>query len=96
MFGPHDGLMYFGQGSVGLNGTVMPAGYTVDLAKHPHVHDVPGQDVKLSGNNVWGRDPRAPYPFYVQTGPFKPFGTAALTIHQFRQTPQRGGSGIRS
>lgn len=77
LFGPHDGLMYFGQGSVGLNGTVMPAGYTVDLAKHPHVHDVPGQDVKLSGNNVWGRDPRAPYPYYVQTGPFRPFGTPA-------------------
>lgn len=77
VFGPHDGLMYFGQGSVGLQGVVVPAGYTVDLAKHPHVHDVPGQDVTLSGNNVWGRDPRAPYPYYVQTGPFKPFGSPA-------------------
>lgn len=74
IFGPHDGLMYFAQGSVGLQGVTMPAGYTVDLAKHPHVHDVPGQDVTLSGNNVWGRDPRLPYPYLVQTGPFKPFG----------------------
>jgi glucose/arabinose dehydrogenase len=77
VFGPHDGLMYFAQGSVGLQGVTLPAGYTVDLAKHPHVHDVPGQDVRLSGNTVWGRDPRLPYPFLVQTGPFKPFGTPA-------------------
>jgi glucose/arabinose dehydrogenase len=49
----------------------------VDLAKHPHAHDVPGQDVTLTGNTVWARDPRLPYPYYSETGPFKPFGSRA-------------------
>jgi len=75
IFGPRDGLMYFGQGTIGLNGTVTPTGYMVDIAKHPNIRDVPGQDVKLSGHNVWGRDPRAPFPILNRTGAFKTFGT---------------------
>ena len=76
VFGP-DGLMYFGNGSVSQQGVALPMGFTVDLAKHPLTHDVPGQDVTLSGNNVWSRDPRKSYPYLTQTGPFKPFGTTA-------------------
>lgn len=38
---------------------------------------MPGQDVTLTGNNVWSRDPLAPFPFLTETGPFKPFGTPA-------------------
>lgn len=74
---PADGLLYFAQGSVGLNGLILPAGFTVDMAKHPRAKDVPGQDVTLSGNNVWSRDPTKPYPFLAETGPFKPFGHPA-------------------
>ena len=77
VFGPRDGLMYFANGSVCQNGVVLPQGFTVDVAKHPHAHDVPGQDVTLTGNNVWSRDPLAPFPFLTETGPFKPFGTPA-------------------
>ncbi|WP_347156659.1 PQQ-dependent sugar dehydrogenase [Pontibacter chitinilyticus] len=76
IFGP-DGLMYFGHGSVSQQGVPLPAGFTVDLAKHPNAHDVPGQDVTLTGNNVSTRDPRLPYPYLVETGAFKPFGTPA-------------------
>ncbi|WP_437680270.1 hypothetical protein [Sorangium sp. So ce131] len=65
--------MYFGQGSVGLQGVVVPEGFTVDLAKHPHAHDVPGQDVTLTGDTVWARDPRLPFPYYAETGPFQPY-----------------------
>ncbi|GHA80725.1 PQQ-dependent sugar dehydrogenase [Pontibacter akesuensis] len=72
-----DGLMYFGNGSVSQQGVILPAGFTVDMAKHPLAHDVPGQDVTLTGNNVWSRDPRMPYPYLTQTGAFKPFGTPA-------------------
>ncbi|AHM60701.1 NHL repeat containing protein [Flammeovirgaceae bacterium 311] len=72
-----DGLMYFGNGSVSQQGVILPAGFTVDMAKHPLAHDVPGQDVTLTGNNVWSRDPRMPYPYLTETGPFKPFGTPA-------------------
>ena len=76
VFGP-DGLMYFGNGSVALAGTVLPEGFTVDIAKHPEAHDVPGEDITLTGNTVWSRDPRMPFPFLAETGPFKPFGTPA-------------------
>lgn len=54
-----------------------PAGFTVDIAKHPNARDVPGQDVTLTGNNVWCRDPRSPFPLYVASGPFKPFAVPA-------------------
>ncbi len=77
VFGPHDGLLYFAQGSVSLAGVVDPEGFTVDIAKHPRAHDVPGQDVTLTGNNVWSRDPTKPFPYYTETGPFKPYGTPA-------------------
>ncbi len=76
VFGP-DGLLYFANGSVSQNGVCLPQGFTVDLAKHPEAHDVPGRDVTLTGNNVWSRDPRQPFPFLTETGPFKPFGQRA-------------------
>jgi len=63
IFGPH-GLMYFGHGSVSQQGVCLPAGFTVDLAKHPNAHDVPGQDVTLTGNNVRSRDPQNALPLY--------------------------------
>src|SRR3954452_1307083 len=75
-FGP-DGLIYFGNGSVSQNGVCLPQGFTVDLAKHPEACDVPGQDVTLTGNNVWSRNPTTPFPFLAETGPFKPFGRRA-------------------
>ncbi|GAA0393480.1 hypothetical protein GCM10009530_51070 [Microbispora corallina] len=49
--------MYFAQGSASQNGVCLPQGFTVDLAKHPKACDVPGQDVTLTGNDVWSRDP---------------------------------------
>jgi hypothetical protein len=76
VFGP-DGLLYFAQGSVSQNGVILPQGYIVDLARHPRAHDVPGQDVTLTGNNIDTYDPRTPYPYLTSTGPFKPFGVKA-------------------
>ncbi len=76
VFGP-DGLMYFAQGSVSQNGVILPHAFIVDLARHPRTHDVPGQDVTLTGNNVVTVDPTAPYPFFATTGAFKPFGVPA-------------------
>jgi glucose/arabinose dehydrogenase len=73
VFGP-DGLMYFGQGSVSQNGVILPQAFMVDLARHPRTHDVPGQDVTLTGDDVVTYDPTGPYPFYAHTGAFKPFG----------------------
>ncbi len=83
VFGP-DGLMYFGQGSVSQQGVVLPQGFTVDIAKHPFAHDVPGQDITLTGNNCWSRDPIAPYPYMVETGGFKAFKTPAKKGEQVK------------
>jgi glucose/arabinose dehydrogenase len=58
VFGP-DGLMYFAQGSVSQNGVILPHAFIVDLARHPRTHDLPGQDVTLTGNNVVTVDPTA-------------------------------------
>lgn len=77
VFSPKDGLMYFANGSVSQNGVVLPSGFTVDIAKHPHAHDVPGEDITLTGNNVTSRDPLMPFPYLTATGPYKPFGTPA-------------------
>ncbi|WP_241535908.1 PQQ-dependent sugar dehydrogenase [Indiicoccus explosivorum] len=77
VFNPKDGLMYFAHGSVSQNGVNLPQGYTVDLAKNPYAHDIPGQDVTLTGNNVFSRNPLMPYPYLTKTGPYKPFGTPA-------------------
>jgi glucose/arabinose dehydrogenase len=77
LIGPHDGLLYFAQGSVAQNGLILPSGFTVDIAKHPFAKDVPGRDVVLTGNNVKTRDPTKPFPFLTETGAFKPFGEPA-------------------
>lgn len=76
IFGP-DGLLYFAQGSVAQQGVVLPQGLTVDVAKHPYARDVPGENVTLTGNNVWSRNPLMPYPFLVESGAFMPFGVPA-------------------
>ena len=71
---PKDGLLYFAQGTASLYGAVDPEAFTVDFAKHPKAHDVPGEDITLTGNNVWSRNPTRSFPFYAETGPFKPYG----------------------
>ncbi len=71
---PKDGLLYYAQGTVSLYGAVDPEGFTVDLAKQPRAHDVPGADVTLTGNNVWSRNPTRSFPFLAETGPYKPYG----------------------
>ena len=71
------GLMYFAQGSIAQQGIIEPSGFTVDIARHPHAKDVPGQDITLTGNNVWSFDPIIPYGDNTSTGPFKPYGHSA-------------------
>ena len=83
VFGP-DGLVYFAQGSVAQQGIIEPAGFTVDMARHPDAHDVPGQDITLTGNNVWSQDPLIPYSDNVSTGAFKPYGVPAQKGEQIK------------
>ncbi len=71
---PKDGLLYFAQGTVTLAGVIDSEGFTVDIAKHPKAHDIPGVDVTLTGSNVWSRNPTRSFPFLAETGAFKPYG----------------------
>ena len=75
VIGP-DGKVYFGQGTASNSGIIgednMKFGW---LKRHPEFHDIPGQDITLTGQNFTSKD------FVrgkgrVQTGAFVPFGTA--------------------
>jgi hypothetical protein len=67
------GFFIFRQGSVSQKGVMTAQEYTVDVARNPSVHDIPGQDVTLTGKNVMSRNPLKPYPYLDETGPFKRF-----------------------
>jgi len=74
IMGP-DGWLYFGQGTASNSGIVGEDNAKFGwLKRHPDFHDVPGQDVVLTGRNVTTKD------FVggrgkVETGAFLPFGT---------------------
>jgi glucose/arabinose dehydrogenase len=70
-----DGWIYFGQGAptnsvVGEDNAIF--GW---LLPHPEMHDIPGQDIVLTGQNFNSQDPRVPLPVARQTtGTFVPYG----------------------
>jgi len=74
VIGP-DGWLYFGQGTASNAGIVGEDNAKFGwLKRHPEFHDVPGQDIVLTGRNVATRDfvgDRGK----VKTGAFQPFGT---------------------
>ena len=72
-FGP-DGKLYFGQGSATNSGIVGPDSLQLSwLRKAEHPHDIPGEDVVLTGFNALTDDPREPGR-QARTGAFQPFG----------------------
>lgn len=88
-----DGYVYFGQGTATNSGIVGPDNYQFGwLRRYPAFHDIPGQDVTLTGVNYESRNPLvrqprsnffetlfpivAPRPRTVLTGAFSPYGTA--------------------
>jgi hypothetical protein len=68
VLGP-DGMLYFGQGSVSQQGVILPHGFQVDLARHQRAHDVPGEDVVLTGNKRADRRPDGAVPVPGRDGP---------------------------
>jgi glucose/arabinose dehydrogenase len=76
VLGP-DGWLYFGQGTASNSGIVGEDNAKFGwLKRHPEFHDIPGQDIILTGRNVTTKD-------FVNnrgkrtTGAFLPFGTAS-------------------
>lgn len=77
-FGP-DGRLYFGQGTVTNTGVAGEDSYAYGWLKtSPELHDIPGKDIRLSGQNFESANPLTPQNFsdYATTGAFVPFGTA--------------------
>jgi glucose/arabinose dehydrogenase len=70
-----DGRIYFGQGTASNSGVVgednMKFGW---LKRHPDFHDIPGQDIQLTGENFESKDV-VKGAGKIKTGAFVPFGT---------------------
>jgi glucose/arabinose dehydrogenase len=76
MIGP-DGWLYFGQGAITNSGVVGPDNVFFGwLLARPKLHDVPGLNVVLRGENYRSEPVLPPVPLkVVKTGAFAPFGT---------------------
>ncbi|MBV1796855.1 hypothetical protein [Siccirubricoccus sp. G192] len=71
-----DGWLYFGQGTLTNSGVVGPDNATTGwLHRHPGLHDIPCQDIRLTGANHESRNPLDGGSARVSTGAFAPFGT---------------------
>jgi glucose/arabinose dehydrogenase len=73
-----EGYLYFGQGTATNAGVVGPDNYQFGwLKRHPGFHDVPCQDITLSGQNFTSDNPLTEdKKDKVTTGPFSAFGTS--------------------
>jgi glucose/arabinose dehydrogenase len=75
-FGP-DGRIYFGQGTVTNTGVVGDDNYAYEWLKtSPELHDIPGKNITLTGQNFESVNPLTPQNLtdYATTGAFVPFG----------------------
>jgi glucose/arabinose dehydrogenase len=94
VIGP-DGWLYFGQGTASNAGIVGEDNSKFGwLKRHPEFHDIPGQDVVLTGHNVTTRD------FVggrgkVTTGAFLPFGTPSSPGQRIKGQAVCSGSVLR-
>src|SRR5688572_11205442 len=76
VMGP-DGWLYFGQGTASNSGVIGEDNYNFGwLKRYPRFHDIPGQDITLTGENFRTRDVVNPGSrAKAVTGAFLPFGT---------------------
>jgi glucose/arabinose dehydrogenase len=71
-----DGWLYFGQGTASNSGIVGEDNAKFGwLKRRPEVHDIPGQDIELTGVNFATKDVLNNPKGKVETGAFLPFGT---------------------
>jgi glucose/arabinose dehydrogenase len=70
-----DGKIYFGQGTASNSGIVGEDDADFGwLKRHPHFHDIPGQDITLTGQNFTTKNALTKTG-KVKTGAFVPYGT---------------------
>ncbi|MCC9168161.1 PQQ-dependent sugar dehydrogenase [Pontibacter harenae] len=73
-----DGNVYFALGTATNSAVVGPDNYNYGwLKRHPDFHDIPCQDVTLTGQNYTSEIPLASKSGKQTTGPYSPYGTPA-------------------
>lgn len=92
VLGP-DGKIYIGQGTTTNAAVVGIDNYIFGWLKdHPADHEVPCQDVTLTGQNFESENPLTEADDTVTTGAYKPFGTASSPGEVIKGNPKCGGS----
>jgi glucose/arabinose dehydrogenase len=92
-----DGWIYFSQGTATNSGIVGEDNYKFGwLKRRPDFHDIPGQDITLSGESIETPDVTNPGSGKkVRTGAFLPFGTPARAGQIIKGAVKSSGSVLR-
>jgi glucose/arabinose dehydrogenase len=92
-----DGWIYFSQGTATNSGIVGDDNFKFGwLKRHPDFHDVPAQDVTLTGESIETDDVLHPGSGRkVRTGPFLPYGTSAQPGQVIKGNPKGSGALLR-
>ncbi|MEX2273844.1 MAG: PQQ-dependent sugar dehydrogenase [Vicinamibacterales bacterium] len=92
VFGP-DGKIYMGQGTTTNTGVVGIDNHIFGwLERHPGLHEIPCQDIVLTGENFKTPNPLTPNDDEVTTGAYRPFGAAGVAGEVIKGSPKCGGS----
>jgi glucose/arabinose dehydrogenase len=91
-----DGKLYFGQGSATNTGVVGADNFAYEWLPHfPQFHDVPAQDITLTGRNYEYRNVLGDVTETVQSGAYVPFGTETHKGQVIRGNEKCTGSVLR-
>ncbi|GMA15434.1 PQQ-dependent sugar dehydrogenase [Deinococcus metallilatus] len=91
-----DGYVYFGQGTATNSGVVGPDNAEYGwLKRFPQFHDIPCQDITLTGQNYRTANPLTPAADTVVTGAYQPFGTPSRPGQVVRGQLPCGGAVLR-
>jgi glucose/arabinose dehydrogenase len=91
-----DGKIYFGQGTHTNTGVVGADNFAYEWLRHfPHEHDVPGQDVVLTGRNYEMPNVLGNPATTVKTGAYVPFGTETTPGQVIQGNVRCNGSVLR-
>src|SRR5687767_4217975 len=94
-----DGKIYFGQGTVTNAGVVGVDNFVFGwLGKYPSLHDVPAQDIQVTGQEFVTLNPlvlTAEKPPLVRTGVFGAFGTGVVDGKLVKGQTKAGGTLLR-
>ena len=95
VFGP-DGKIYMGQGTRTNTGVVGIDNYLFGwLKEHPQLHEIPCEDITLTGENFETENPLTEADDKATTGAYKPFGTPSTAGEVIRGNVKCGGSIVR-